>query len=83
MEPITLLFHGGIDSFDGGIGMMQALGAQFYNDEGELLDAREGAQVIKFIRRIDFSAIPQNFKDAHIQLMSDFLVNYMVSIVKL
>lgn len=34
--------------------MMQALGAQFYNDEGELLDAREGAQVIKFIRRIDF-----------------------------
>ena len=53
---------GGIDSFDGGIGMMQALGAQFYNDEGELLDAREGAQVIKFIRRIDFSAIPQNFK---------------------
>ena len=44
---------------------------------------REGAQVIKFIRRIDFSAIPQNFKDAHIQLMSDFLVNYMVSIVKL
>ena len=37
--------------------MMQALGAQFYNDEGELLDAREGAQVIKFIRRIDFSAI--------------------------
>ena len=48
---------GGIDSFDGGIGMMQALGAQFYNDEGELLDAREGAQVIKFIRRIDFSAI--------------------------
>ena len=63
---------GGIDSFDGGIGMMQALGVQFYNDEGELLDAREGAQVIKFIRRIDFSAIPQNFKDAHIKLMSDF-----------
>ena len=51
---------------------MQALGVQFYNDEGELLDAREGAQVIKFIRRIDFSAIPQNFKDAHIKLMSDF-----------
>lgn len=63
---------GGIDSFDGGIGMMQALGAKFYNDEGELLDAREGAQIIKFIRRIDFSETPQNFKDAHIQVMSDF-----------
>ena len=45
---------GGIDSFDGGIGMMQALGAQFYNDEGELLDAREGAQGLNLFVELIF-----------------------------
>lgn len=63
---------GGIDSFDGGIGMLQALGAKFYDDEANVLDAREGTQIIKFIRRIDLTDISQAFKDAHIQLMSDF-----------
>lgn len=63
---------GGIDSFDGGSGMLQALGAQFYDDEGNILDAREGSKIIKYIRHIDLSNIPQSFKDANIQVMSDF-----------
>ncbi len=28
---------GGIDSFDAGAGMLQALGAQFYDDEGRVV----------------------------------------------
>jgi glycerate kinase len=30
---------GGMDSFDGGVGMLQALGAKFYDDENRELDA--------------------------------------------
>ncbi|MCJ1662654.1 glycerate kinase [Staphylococcus sp. NRL 16/872] len=63
---------GGIDSFDGGIGMLQALGGKFYDDESNLLDAREGARIIKFIRHIDLSGITTEFSNAKIQVMSDF-----------
>ncbi|BGE83095.1 glycerate kinase [Staphylococcus petrasii] len=63
---------GGIDSFDGGVGMLQALGGKFYDDENNLLDAREGARIIKFIRHIDLSGIATEFSDAKIQVMSDF-----------
>ncbi|WP_251841994.1 glycerate kinase, partial [Enterobacter hormaechei] len=46
---------GNIASFDGGAGMLQALGAKYYNDEGETVDAKEGVGVLKYIRRVDFS----------------------------
>ncbi len=52
---------GGIDSFDAGAGMLQALGAQFYDDEGRVVDMRQGAGVIKYIRRMDMSNLhPEN-----------------------
>ncbi len=34
---------------------VQALGAQFYDDEGRVVDMRQGAGVIKYIRRMDMS----------------------------
>ena len=63
---------GGIDSFDGGIGMLQALGAQFYDDEARRIDVSHGAKMIKMIRRIDLSEVNPKLKDAKIQVMSDF-----------
>lgn len=63
---------GGIDSFDGGAGMLQALGAKFYDDEAQIVDMSKGAYLIKYIRRIDLSGIHPKLSDAHIQLMSDF-----------
>ena len=64
---------GGIDSFDAGAGMLQALGAQFYDDEGRVVDMRQGAGVIKYIRRMDMSNLhPKMETTARIQVMSDF-----------
>ena len=48
---------GGIGSFDGGAGMLQALGATFYDDEAQIVDMRKGAYLIKYIRRIDLSGV--------------------------
>ena len=61
-----------MDSFDGGIGMLQALGAKFYDDENRELDAREGAQMIKFIRHIDISGLPNVLQNVRLQVMTDF-----------
>lgn len=63
---------GNIASFDGGAGMLQALGAKYYNDEGEPVDAKEGVGVLKYIRRVDFSGLDQRLKEIRIQLVSDF-----------
>ncbi|EJO9863342.1 TPA: glycerate kinase [Staphylococcus aureus] len=63
---------GGIDSFDAGAGMLQALGAQFYDDEGRVVDMRQGAGVIKYIRRMDMSNLHPKMETARIQVMSDF-----------
>ncbi|WP_353418791.1 glycerate kinase [Staphylococcus warneri] len=63
---------GGIGSFDGGAGMLQALGAKFYDDEANLVDVTKGAHVIKYIRRLDFSGIHPKLAEANIQVMSDF-----------
>ncbi|OHR61649.1 glycerate kinase [Staphylococcus sp. HMSC061G12] len=63
---------GNIASFDGGAGMLQALGAKYYNDEGEPVDAKEGVGVLKYIRRVDFSGLDQRLKETRIQLVSDF-----------
>lgn len=63
---------GNVASFDGGAGMLQALGAKYFNDEGEVVDAREGVQVLKYIRHVDFSGLNKRLKDVKIQLVSDF-----------
>ena len=63
---------GGIGSFDGGAGMLQALGATFYDDEAQIVDMRKGAYLIKYIRRIDLSGVHPQLTKVNIQLMSDF-----------
>ena len=63
---------GGIASFDGGAGMLQALGAKFYDDEAQEVDMREGSRMLKYIRKIDTSALNSKLKDVRFQVMSDF-----------
>ncbi|MCS4486403.1 glycerate kinase [Staphylococcus americanisciuri] len=63
---------GGTQVFDGGAGMLQALGVRFYNDEGEQVDMRQGARQIKYIRRIDVSGLREDIYQARIQILSDF-----------
>ncbi|GEQ04464.1 glycerate kinase [Staphylococcus gallinarum] len=63
---------GGIDSFDGGAGMLQALGMKFYDDEANEVDVTEGTRVLKYIRKIDASGLHPQLKDVRLQLMSDF-----------
>ncbi|MBO0928203.1 glycerate kinase [Staphylococcus sp. 30400_3112M30941] len=63
---------GGIDSFDAGAGMLQALGAAFYDDEGRIVDMRKGAGLIKYIRRMDMSKLHPKLAETRIQVMSDF-----------
>ncbi|EHJ08006.1 glycerate kinase [Staphylococcus simiae] len=63
---------GGIDSFDAGAGMLQALGATFYDDEARVVDVSQGVSSIKYIRRIDMTNIHPKLASARIQLMSDF-----------
>ncbi len=63
---------GGIGSFDAGAGMLQALGAKFYDDEANIVDVSDGAYKIKYIRRIDLSNVHPRLADAKLQLMSDF-----------
>lgn len=38
---------GAIGSFDGGAGMLQALGAKFYDDEAQEIDVTQGSRVLK------------------------------------
>lgn len=63
---------GGIGSFDAGAGMLQALGAKFYDDEANIVDVSEGAYKIKYIRRMDLSNIHPQLAEARLQLMSEF-----------
>lgn len=63
---------GGIGSFDGGAGMLQALGAKFYDDEAQEVDVRQGSSVLKYIRKIDTSELHPRLKDIRLQLMTDF-----------
>lgn len=63
---------GNIASFDGGAGMLQALGAKYYNDEGEPIDASKGVNVLKYIRRVDLSGLNPRLSKTRFQLVSDF-----------
>ncbi|UEX89754.1 glycerate kinase [Staphylococcus ratti] len=63
---------GGTDTYDGGAGMLQALGAVFYDDDGEQVDMRKGLGQIKHIRRIDTNGLHQGLKEAQFQILIDF-----------
>lgn len=63
---------GNIASFDGGAGMLQALGARYYDDEGQPIDTRKGAEVLKYIRHIDLTQLHPRLAQVRIQLVSDF-----------
>ncbi|MBI5974051.1 glycerate kinase [Staphylococcus canis] len=63
---------GGLDTSDGGAGMLQALGARFYDDEGQLLDLSKGATQIKHIRRIDTASLHPELSSCRIQIVSDY-----------
>src|SRR5699024_2486488 len=63
---------GAIGSFDGGAGMLQALGAKFYDDEAHEIDVTQGSRVLKYIRRIDVSQVNPKLYYMNIQRMSDF-----------
>lgn len=63
---------GGIDTFDGGAGMLQALGAQFYDDEGRRVDMTKGAGQIKHIRRFNLQALHEGLQQCKIQIVTDF-----------
>lgn len=67
---------GGVDTYDGGAGMLQALGAHFYDDEGVLVDVTQGPTVLKYIRRVDLSDIIETLSQVRIQVMSDFDSHY-------
>ncbi|QLK85518.1 glycerate kinase [Staphylococcus sp. 17KM0847] len=66
---------GGTSVFDGGAGMLQALGVRFYDDEGRSVDMREGAEKIKYIRRIDVSQMRDDLQTCQLQILSDFDCN--------
>ena len=63
---------GNIASFDGGAGMLQALGARYYDDEGQPIDTRKGTEVLKYIRHIDLTQLHPRLAQVRIQLVSDF-----------
>ncbi len=63
---------GGTDTFDGGAGLLQALGAVFYNDDGEIVDMRKGLNQLKHIRRIDTRGLDERLNQTHFQILIDF-----------
>ncbi|AKS69857.1 glycerate kinase [Staphylococcus schleiferi] len=63
---------GGIASYDGGAGMLEALGARFYDDEGQRVDMTKGARQIKHVRHIDTSDLDQRLQQCRIQVLVDF-----------
>ncbi|ARJ51270.1 glycerate kinase [Staphylococcus lutrae] len=63
---------GAIDTFDGGAGMLQALGARFYDDEGRIVDMTKGSDAIKHVRQIDLQHLHAGLKACRIQIVTDF-----------
>lgn len=52
--------------------MLQALGAQFYDDEGRTVDMTKGGGQIKHVRRIDLEDLHEGLKQCRIQIVTDF-----------
>ena len=60
---------GGSATNDGGIGMLKALGARFFDENG--MDAGEGGQALAKVSRIDISGLNPLLREAHIQVACD------------
>lgn len=67
---------GNVESYDGGLGMIQALGAKFYDAEGAIVDVSKGAKWIKYIRTIDLYDLDSRLKDKNIKVITDFESKY-------
>ncbi|EKU48524.1 glycerate kinase [Staphylococcus massiliensis] len=67
---------GGIDSYDGGAGLLQALGATFYDDDGHVIDLSKGPRYLNLVRRIDTSHLNDKLTQATIEIVSDFDSHY-------
>lgn len=61
---------GGSSSNDGGAGMMQALGVNFFDKDDELIKEMNG-ETIKHVERIDFTNLDQRIKDVYIEVACD------------
>ena len=62
---------GGSATVDGGIGMLQALGVEFFDADGNRLPSPATGNDISKISRIDVSGIPKEFSDVSIRIASD------------
>lgn len=63
---------GGTASIDGGAGLLQALGAKFFDVEGEQIKARPiRAHHLSTIYSVDFSAIPRQPLKQHVIALAD------------
>lgn len=60
---------GGSATNDAGVGMLQALGYQFFNQDGALVGF--GGAELKNIKRIDLSAVPQQVKELKFRVACD------------
>lgn len=61
---------GGSSTNDAGSGMMQALGAKFYDAEGQLIDVMNGTS-IALVDRIDLSGLDSRLNDVYIEVGCD------------
>ncbi|WP_085994223.1 glycerate kinase [Oceanobacillus senegalensis] len=61
---------GGSATTDAGLGMLQALGYQFFNDDGGLVNEHGGA-ALTTIHHIDDSNVPDQVRECHFQVACD------------
>ncbi|WP_323703054.1 glycerate kinase [Mammaliicoccus sp. Dog046] len=71
-----LISVGNVASYDGGLGMLQALGAKFFDAEGALVDVSQGAKWIKYVRMIDLDDLDKRLLDKNIKVITDFESKY-------
>ena len=62
---------GGSATVDGGIGMLQALGVQFYDLDGEPLPVPACGEEIRRLVRIDLTGLPPELRECSICIASD------------
>nr|WP_263314015.1 glycerate kinase [Mammaliicoccus sp. Marseille-Q6498] len=67
---------GNVASYDGGLGMLQALGAKFFDAEGTTVDVSKGTKWIKYIRTIDLYDLDKRLKEKNIKVITDFESKY-------
>lgn len=62
---------GGSATVDGGIGILQALGAKFFTDSPSPLPPGQGGGVLEFLSRIDTSGLMPELKECQFKIASD------------